>query len=227
MVFGKLHYSITVLSRVLQYSIFMVFNILHYSINRLSRVLQYSIYCLILALFTASSPTLSQTKAQAEAALRQMSPAEIDQKLKEYGISRQEAQARAAQLGIDLNAYLQTRGGSASTATGVSGPPAVLKDVPPAPDTAKGLETAVVRPKAEAGERPWYVSTSGLPYFGYEVFDGVPSAFEPTATGPADPEYVIGPEDVLKLAVWGEAELQYELTVDKEGKTFIPTFPKS
>jgi len=86
-----LHYSITVLSRVLQYSIFMVFSILHYSINRLSRVLQYSIYCLILALFTASSPTLSQTKAQAEAALRQMSPAEIDQKLKEYGITREEA----------------------------------------------------------------------------------------------------------------------------------------
>lgn len=63
----------------------------------------------------------------------------------------------------------------------------------------------------------------GLPYFGYDVFSQPSDAFEPTASGPVDPEYLIGPEDVLRVTVWGQVELQHELTVDKEGRIFIPT----
>lgn len=66
------------------------------------------------------------------------------------------------------------------------------------------------------------VSNNRLPYFGYNVFKNIPDAFSPNAIGPVDPGYIVGPGDVLRLTVWGQAEFQYELTVSKEGKVFIP-----
>jgi protein involved in polysaccharide export with SLBB domain len=50
----------------------------------------------------------------------------------------------------------------------------------------------------------------------------MPDAFKPNAIGPVDPGYLLGPGDVLRLAVWGQAEFQHELTVSTEGKIFIP-----
>ncbi|GAB4293451.1 MAG: SLBB domain-containing protein [Ignavibacteriaceae bacterium] len=64
---------------------------------------------------------------------------------------------------------------------------------------------------------------NGIPYFGYKIFSAVPPAFEPTAIGPIDPGYLISPGDILKLTLWGEAEFQYELTVDNRGNIFVPT----
>ena len=34
---------------------------------------------------------------------------------------------------------------------------------------------------------------------------------------------LIGPDDELRLTMWGATEVQYELAVDAEGRTFIPT----
>ena len=61
-----------------------------------------------------------------------------------------------------------------------------------------------------------------LEYFGYDIFSEVPEAFKPTAVGPVDPGYMVGPGDVLLLSMWGQVEFQYELTVSNEGKIFIP-----
>jgi len=67
---------------------------------------------------------------------------------------------------------------------------------------------------------------SGLPYFGYDVFDQVPNAFEPNASGPVDPEYLLGPDDVIRVAVWGEVEFEREYTIDHQGEVFIGTVGK-
>lgn len=61
-----------------------------------------------------------------------------------------------------------------------------------------------------------------VPYFGYSIFNQIPEAFKPNTVGPVDPGYIVGPGDVLRLAVWGQVEFQYELTVNKEGKIFVP-----
>ncbi len=50
--------------------------------------------------------TTCQTRAEAEQALQSMTPDEIDQKLKELGITREEAIARAKALNINLEDYL-------------------------------------------------------------------------------------------------------------------------
>lgn len=60
-------------------------------------------------------------------------------------------------------------------------------------------------------------------YFGYNLFENIPSSFEPAEVGPIDPGYLIGPGDILRLSVWGATEFQYQLEVDAQGNVFIPT----
>ncbi len=61
-----------------------------------------------------------------------------------------------------------------------------------------------------------------LTYFGYDTFETIPDAFTPEPTGPADGSYVVGPNDELRLTVWGGAEFTYELQVDREGRVTVP-----
>ncbi|MFB6230130.1 MAG: SLBB domain-containing protein [Salinibacter sp.] len=61
-----------------------------------------------------------------------------------------------------------------------------------------------------------------LRYFGYETFESVPDAFQPSPTGPVDDRYIVGPGDELRLAVWGAPEFQYTLTVDRQGRVYVP-----
>ncbi|MEE9464486.1 MAG: SLBB domain-containing protein [Candidatus Neomarinimicrobiota bacterium] len=60
------------------------------------------------------------------------------------------------------------------------------------------------------------------PYFGYDFFQGIPEAFELSAIGPVDEAYYIGYGDELRLTVWGAAEFQYDLQIDREGRVYLP-----
>tara|TARA_B100000989_G_scaffold295884_1_gene277872 strand:- start:2408 stop:5152 length:2745 start_codon:yes stop_codon:yes gene_type:complete len=62
----------------------------------------------------------------------------------------------------------------------------------------------------------------GLTYFGYNIFSGGPDSFQPSTPSPVDEGYIVGPDDELRLTVWGATEFQYELRVDIEGRTNIP-----
>ena len=61
-----------------------------------------------------------------------------------------------------------------------------------------------------------------LRYFGYDIFRSIPDAFRPGAMGPIDDGYLVGPNDELRLTAWGATQFQYDLTVDQEGRIFIP-----
>ena len=61
-----------------------------------------------------------------------------------------------------------------------------------------------------------------LQYFGYDTFETIPEAFTPQPTGAADGSYVVGPDDELRLTVWGGAEFTYDLQVDREGRVTVP-----
>lgn len=67
-----------------------------------------------------------------------------------------------------------------------------------------------------------FLGEDGLEYFGYNIFGDTPDPFKPDPVGPVGDGYVVGPEDELRLSVWGATEFQYELQVDVEGRVFIP-----
>ncbi|MFK7847042.1 MAG: SLBB domain-containing protein [Rhodothermales bacterium] len=66
------------------------------------------------------------------------------------------------------------------------------------------------------------VVVDSLIHFGYDLFAVRPEMYEPTAMGPVDDGYVVGPGDELRLIVFGAAEFQHDLEVDLEGRIFVP-----
>jgi len=137
-----------------------------------------------------------------------------------------QAAARARQLGIPesriqrmLNAVKQSQQPAQPEST-VS--PVKIGEFPenaiPSPDTTR----AARKPKPKSPQQATTPKKEGLPYFGYNLFENVPEAFKPSETGPVGAGYVVGPGDELRLIVWGAAEFQYDLTVDREGRIYVP-----
>ena len=57
--------------------------------------------------------------------------------------------------------------------------------------------------------------------FGLDMFEG-PGEFSPPNDIASSPDYLLGPGDNLIIALWGQVEKEFTLTVDREGKIFIP-----
>jgi protein involved in polysaccharide export with SLBB domain len=93
-------------------------------------------------------------------------------------------------------------------------------------DTSVTLATGrrlQIFPKGELPEKDTTrAKKDTLKYFGYDTFDTIPDAFTPQPTGPADGSYIVGPDDELRLTVWGGAEFTYDLQVDPEGRVTVP-----
>ncbi|WP_282039739.1 SLBB domain-containing protein [Saccharicrinis aurantiacus] len=58
--------------------------------------------------------------------------------------------------------------------------------------------------------------------FGYAFFNTDKLTFEPNATAPISPSYLIGLGDVIVIDVWGNSQMGYQLTVDQNGNVSIP-----
>jgi protein involved in polysaccharide export with SLBB domain len=57
--------------------------------------------------------------------------------------------------------------------------------------------------------------------FGQELFGGPRESTPPTDIASSS-DYVLGPGDNVLVSLWGRVEQEYNLTVDREGKVFIP-----
>ncbi|MGV0960722.1 MAG: SLBB domain-containing protein [Limnohabitans sp.] len=61
-----------------------------------------------------------------------------------------------------------------------------------------------------------------LPVFGRELFDAPVSTFNTGDQVNVPSDFVIGPGDELVIRAWGSIELEYAVTVDRQGSIFIP-----
>ncbi|MFN3740311.1 MAG: SLBB domain-containing protein [Thermodesulfovibrionales bacterium] len=72
-----------------------------------------------------------------------------------------------------------------------------------------------------AGRLSQTVSTD-IRQFGYDLFRQPPSTFAPVERVPVSPDYVIGPGDEIRIAVWGKIDGQWSVVVDRDGNISIP-----
>ncbi len=72
-----------------------------------------------------------------------------------------------------------------------------------------------------SGKIPPEVSTK-LKQFGYNLFRRKISTFAPVTDVPVGSDYVIGPGDTFSITVWGKAEADYTVAVDRDGKIILP-----
>jgi polysaccharide export outer membrane protein len=61
-----------------------------------------------------------------------------------------------------------------------------------------------------------------LPIFGQELFEGGPSTFAPVENIAVPANYLIGPGDELQIRAWGQIDVDYRATVDRNGMVNIP-----
>lgn len=61
-----------------------------------------------------------------------------------------------------------------------------------------------------------------LPIFGADLFRTVPSTFSPIANVPVPPDYILGPDDQVRLHVWGQVNFNANLRVDRSGDIYVP-----
>lgn len=90
------------------------------------------------------------------------------------------------------------------------------KPQPPASETELSATEKLL-----SGELPSDVSTRLL-QFGYDVFRQSVSTFAPVTSVPVGSDYVIGPGDAFTLTMWGRADGQYPLEVNREGQILLP-----
>lgn len=64
---------------------------------------------------------------------------------------------------------------------------------------------------------------NALPYFGYSIFSQNADRFDPSLNNAVSDSYVIGVEDELRLLIWGETEVEYQLSVNPQGNIIVPT----
>ena len=181
-------------------------------------------FCLVL-LFSSLLivPSYSQTdkqkevKEQAEGKLRTMTPEQIDKKIKDLGLTKEEAIQRAKGYGIGLEQFLQKAPDSEQSTV----PKAVIEE-PEEKPAEKETGSPVSPLKAELPGFRGRTGTESVAPFGYDIFRAPATTFETSPNAPPPPSYILGPGDEVIITVWGETQLYYRLTVTKEGAMTIP-----
>lgn len=85
----------------------------------------------------------------------------------------------------------------------------------PGERTSENLRGLLTAPNIETRWR-------GLPQFGRELFRGKEERLAPIEDGPVGPEYILGPGDNLVVFISSFADTSFSLTLDREGKVFLP-----
>jgi len=85
-----------------------------------------------------------------------------------------------------------------------------------------GGREAIARAFSLLGIHSVYSDSRELRQFGYDFFERAPALFNPARSVPLGPDYVIGPGDEIRIAVWGRVEAQYRVVVDREGNIQLP-----
>lgn len=69
---------------------------------------------------------------------------------------------------------------------------------------------------------PYQNVDTALKPFGYDFFSSSEVKLSSRDDIPVPPEYIVGPGDEIKLSLWGRANAQFSLTVDRDGNVVVP-----
>jgi len=85
-----------------------------------------------------------------------------------------------------------------------------------------GLRPLPLDPPSEFQKLVAETSGQLLPIYGVNLFRDVPSTFSPNSLAPVSSNYVIGPDDQLRVRIWGQINYSGNLRVDRSGDIYLP-----
>ncbi len=95
-----------------------------------------------------------------------------------------------------------------------------VNDYPSVTSSDANLEISSIE-KLIRGQYP-DAEVADIRQFGYDVFRKSVSSFAAIANVPVGPDYVIGPGDNFTVTMWGRANAQYSVTVNRNGEIVLP-----
>lgn len=155
-------------------------------------------------------------------------------RLSAKGIDPQQIEAMAGALGLNLNAQ-QMAALKSCSALGQS-PQGMPSPGMPNPQQAnlpypQGMPTPLGPSSIEqtfqaldSGLPPTAPSPKTLTQFGYSLFNQPVSTFAPTDDVPVSNDYLIGPDDEMKILIWGRVNDSLDLFVNRDGTILVPEF---
>jgi polysaccharide biosynthesis/export protein len=123
--------------------------------------------------------------------------------------------------------YQQTPGQPSITGPGMTFPRQLVgvdENAPLNAATRARLQQQGLLPEAPTEFQRFVEATTGqlLPVYGAELFRKVPSTFSPNNLAPVPLEYVIGPDDELRIRIWGQINYSGNVRVDRSGDIYLP-----
>ncbi|MCK4385245.1 MAG: SLBB domain-containing protein [candidate division Zixibacteria bacterium] len=100
--------------------------------------------------------------------------------------------------------------------------PEIYEQTEPVVEKKKKSPVSVSSPVATVSPQIPKAGPDSLQPFGYDMFNVSPLSFAPLAPTSVPPDYTLGPGDNVIVNLWGKVDLELDLTVDREGKVFIP-----
>jgi protein involved in polysaccharide export with SLBB domain len=102
--------------------------------------------------------------------------------------------------------------------------PSESTDITGEPKTRNSLQTQPLPPEPLTEFQKFVAATTGqlLPIYGAKLFRNVPSTFSPNDLAPVTADYVIGPNDELRVRIWGQVDYAGNLRVDRSGDVYLP-----
>jgi len=97
-------------------------------------------------------------------------------------------------------------------------------DISGQPRTRNSLQNQPLPPEPLTEFQKFVAATTGqlLPIYGAKLFRNVPSTFSPNDLAPVTSDYVIGPDDELRVRIWGQINYSGNLRVDRSGDIYLP-----
>ena len=128
--------------------------------------------------------------------------------------SRQNQQSPSDQNGMNGIESRRTLGTTGMDNTTLLGPGGVQRQ----------LQRRVLPPEPPTEFQKFVAASIGqlLPIYGANLFRDVPSTFAPSNLAPATSDYMIGPEDELRVRIWGQINYSGNLRVDRSGNISLP-----
>ena len=92
------------------------------------------------------------------------------------------------------------------------------------PNNNMQRQTIPLRPEPLTEFQKFVASTTGLvlPVYGAANFQNVPSSFVALENTPVPSDYILGPDDEVRVRVWGQVNFNANLHVDRNGDIYLP-----
>ncbi len=162
----------------------------------------------------------AQSKSRTETTPGKMTQKEIEKKLKEIGMTREEAIDRAAAFNVDLEDYLNKSKPSSSIDS--SNRAVKYPEYSNQTDKKQRQEYFKIMPDSVVPGFEGRPLAVHLEPFGYSIFQYPQSTFEPILDAATPSAYALGPGDEIIVSVWGDTKLYYQLPVSREGNVLVP-----